>query len=378
MSEPTTTLQQLRRDLCDQLKMPFYERFPSGSTLTGTPTASVLYDSSLKQKNNAWKGDWVYMVDGDAAQEHRLITLFQSETEAIYPEYDFSTAPGAGDTYEITSIFSPAEIHNAINRAIQDSFPAFFDVIEDETLIVEEDQLEYDISGLGTSVWLVLKIWLERTGTGMTGIADSGGATTLTDASLAGALGDVDTNWKLSVYGGTGSGQVRDVSSVNDTTGEVTVTSAWTTNPDSTSKYRLWNPTKQEYTWKRLEAAQFDTDEYPSTLLLLRNYPDYYGLRMRIQYVGAPSTLSAEADTTVVPKEYILEMAQSILYGKLVPNTSRDRSRYAGLEEYHRLKAEQKKASRAFLVPDGTIWKDHDVSNMGAGVQEDDPLGFNY
>lgn len=375
MSEPTSTLQELRREICKELKMPFYQRFPDGSVMTGTPTTLKFNDANLIQQDGFWKRSWIYIVDGDAAGDSRMVTDFQASDESVYPEYAFSATPAVGAAYELLSIFSATDIHGAINRAIDDGYPSFFDVVMDETIVIKEDTIQYSLTSLSTSVWRVLRIWLERATTSITGVVDSATSTTLIDSELIGNLGDVDTNWDISIYDGTGAGQLRDVSSVDDSTGEVTVT-AWTTDPDSTSKYRLWNPSDQKYPWAPLTSVQFDTVEHPNTLYLYRNYPDFYGLRMRIQYLGKPSTLSTEAGTTVVPKEFIIKHALSQLAGRLVRENKVDRTLWASVQEYARQEFERYRLNHAFEPPSGTLWSDHDLSPMGSVPSHEDPMGW--
>ena len=67
------------------------------------------------------------------------------------------------------------------------------------------------------------------------GTATSGAATTLTDSSQSWTANEWD-NYVVWIYGGTGSGQWREI--VSNTTTALTV-ATWTTNPDNTSTYRI-------------------------------------------------------------------------------------------------------------------------------------------
>jgi len=68
------------------------------------------------------------------------------------------------------------------------------------------------------------------------GTASAGGATTLTDATKAWTA-DQWINAQVRITGGTGIGQIRRVTDNDGTV--LTVASAWTTNPDNTSTYRI-------------------------------------------------------------------------------------------------------------------------------------------
>lgn len=68
------------------------------------------------------------------------------------------------------------------------------------------------------------------------GTATAGGATTLTDSSKSWTV-DLYATGVVYIYEGTGAGQIRTISS--NTATELTVSSAWTTNPDATSIYAI-------------------------------------------------------------------------------------------------------------------------------------------
>jgi hypothetical protein len=219
--------------------------------------------------------------------------------------------------------------------------------------MVKEDTLKYTISGLTYVPWLVTKIWVEHNETKINGTATSGGASTLTDSS--GKFGDVVANWLVSIYDGTGAGQLRIVDSATST--QITTTVAWTTNPDSTSKYMVWDAESETVQWEQVLHARFDAKEWPTYLYFTKNFPNSLGLRIRIEYMTRPSALATDAATTPVPKEFIINKVLSILFGQKVNDNRADRTRYANLEEYRRQLAEQYRAARAFQQPDITVWQ---------------------
>ncbi len=72
------------------------------------------------------------------------------------------------------------------------------------------------------------------------GTASAGAATMLTDSLRIGPLAvvvDAYTNKALKLTGGTGSGQVRNISS--NTSTALTIDTGWATNPDNTSTYSI-------------------------------------------------------------------------------------------------------------------------------------------
>ena len=69
-----------------------------------------------------------------------------------------------------------------------------------------------------------------------TGTATAGGASTITNTAKAWATNQW-TNYQIRIAEGTGAGQIRTVSS--NTATQITVSVAWTTQPDATSKYSI-------------------------------------------------------------------------------------------------------------------------------------------
>lgn len=72
----------------------------------------------------------------------------------------------------------------------------------------------------------------------VTGTATAGAAGSITDTKRK----ESDDYWKggiVEIMSGTGNGQKRDVTGFTQSTGALTVTPNWTTNPDTTSIYRL-------------------------------------------------------------------------------------------------------------------------------------------
>jgi hypothetical protein len=72
--------------------------------------------------------------------------------------------------------------------------------------------------------------------TGSTGTATAGAATTLTDSTKSWGVNDF-AKMQIVIVEGTGAGQVRTIAS--NTATAVTVTSAWSTNPSTDSKYEI-------------------------------------------------------------------------------------------------------------------------------------------
>lgn len=374
MAEPTLTRQELRRSLARELRMDFARRY-GASTLTFVTNTSNVTDTKLTQATDFWKNQFLFIYSGNAAGNVRRITASTSGG-ALTLEYSLGAVPSIGDGYEIHAIWSADDLHQALNRSIRDSFPAFFDVVLDESIVLSQDQLEFDLTALATLPFRIKQVYREvNIGQVLRGTATSGTTTYLADTALIGRLtGIVTSNWKIGIYYGTGKGQLRSVASIVDATGRVLPSAVWTTTPDTTSRYTLWDPTVQRKEWDRVMAARFDNFDWPSTLYLYRVPAYEWGMRLRLKYLARCTQLAAETDTTVLPEAYLLSDAQAMLYGQMVNDSRADRQRYAALSQEHAKAAMDFKASRAFREPAGTLWQDEEMG--GRYFDSANPMGW--
>jgi hypothetical protein len=352
MAEPSVTLQQLRRAIAKELNMPFFKRYKNGYLDADSGDTDELIDSDLTQKDKFWVGSWVYRV---ASQEASLITNFTASDNKLSLEVPV-TSFAAGDDYEIHSLFNAYDIHEAINAAIRDSRRIFLETITDESLIVEEDKLAYSLSSLTRTPFLIHKVWLEQPGSVQRGNVVSATINTVTLPSGVLPSSLVDT-WYISIYDGTGKGQLRQLVSINPTTAGV---SDWDTTPDDTSKFALWNASEQINDWYPWRALRYDsTKEFPDVLYFSRRPIDFYGLRIRIEYSSLPLELTAESDETKIPQSYLVPAAISKLHGRKVGDNKVDRElHFAESRRYSDLAASWL-MQNAPHQPDTTILDQH-------------------
>jgi hypothetical protein len=330
--------------------MEFFKRFQEYATCDSDSSSELIVDASLTQPDDYWKNMWLYIAgDSDSTpnvDNVRLIDHFDASLNKLFLEYPLAGSPSIATQYEIHNIFSTFELHDAINEAIHCGFPEFFDVVTDETLIYKADTLEYDLSGLNTAPWIIKAVYLEQPEKSQTGTVTAFTVTSLSDSTAS--FSEVSAGWIISIYDGTGAGQQRVVSSVSGI--QINVSVAWTTNPDTTSKYRVWDPNEQYKSWYRIISWDLDAEEYPSILYFAHRYVSLYGARIRIVYAAEPSELSIDSATTVVPKEYVISKAIEILATRRISTNSADRSKYTSMEQLYRIKADDYKNRNSFRM----------------------------
>lgn len=378
MAEPTTSRATLRRQICRDLQMPFFRRFSDGYLTVQASTSGTtdeLRDDRLTQAHRFWKGAWFYDVSASA---QRLIIDFQQDRDAMLWEFPLDNAPTAASDFEILSTWNPKEVHDAIDEAIREAFPAFYDVVISEDIVLETDKLEYDLAtsvggrGVLTNAYRIKAIWLEQTGSGATYTAASGAGTAIAvdDETFTGT----DTDWAISVYDGAGAGQLRGIES-GDSDGNITIDTALSVSLDTTSKLRIWDKAGQLYPWRAISAVRFDQKVWPNKLYFNQRYESQVGLRMRIQYIAQPQSLESDSAETMVPQKYIQHYAMGKLFGVRIPDNAVDRKAFATLEDRMMQKAAEYKINNAFNQPDGTLWTEEEHGPTLFSL-DDDPLGW--
>ncbi len=352
MADITRTLQELRRGICSELRMPFFRRYVNGySTIKTGSSASLIKDTALTQADKFWNKMWFYHVP---TQSISLIRAFQAQTDSFNLELPLESDPTVLDQYEIHSIWNAQDIKIAINRAIGAANRTFPDSVSDKnTFVIKENNLTYSLSDLTKKPWLVNRIWIESVPSVKRGtlVSASGSSATVENSDI---LSDVEAGWLISIYSGTGIGQVRTISGISGS--QVNISVNWATTPTSTSKYAIWNPEYQLQDWYETPDFHTDSKEFPDTLYLHGRYPASYGLRIRIEYLALDSDLSTETDTTIIPKEYITAKAISILYGQHMNNVKADKDTAYALFKRYSDEADAYIARNAPHMPD-SIWR---------------------
>src|SRR3990167_9437072 len=358
MAEPTFTRTSIRRSIGRMARMEFFMRYGSNNSVLcdslATTDSNISFDNtdgaavSLPQDSDFWVGSWLFDL---AQSEERMITVSNSSGE-ITPEFGFTLAASSGDSFEIWDLWPQSDIHAKMNMALRNSWRAFPNIVNAETIVIREGLVRYGLldSDLiqpdmtNPSVAYVLQLFIERNNRVIRGQVTSTGSTfTFTDNSFPyDSDSEIDSDYLVSFYSGPGAGQLRQLNTVDsnllftvDT--DYAATDALTTD----SKYAVWDPTTDaQDEWYRLTAVRFNSMEYPDYFELRNLYPSAYGMRMRVMYVENTTDLLAEAEVTRVPEEYVAFKSLSMLYDELVGDNRHDRASHAGLAEYYQSLAE--------------------------------------
>jgi len=354
MAEPVSTRQQIRRAIGRLARMDFYMRYADGFVTANSTeqTTTQIAVPDLTQRDDFWNNSFVWQI---TSSEDRRINDFDVSSTAGFLglEYPLAAASSSLDTLEITSLWSPTQIHAAINASLESVSMRYPDVVVDNSLVVEENRMQYALSGLTTTPWSIMQIYVERPASSITGNPTGATATTLSDTAQD--FSTNDTDHFVSIYGGTGSGQLRETST-GSSDGVLTV-AAWTTNPDTTSLYRYWDAGNQQIDWYRVSDVRTDAVEYPDNVYFSELYSGSYGGRIKIIYLANQTSLAADSDETTVPILYITHKALSMLHDSLIGDNRVDRGVHASLAEYYDGLADKYLASSPRRRPSGTMWR---------------------
>ena len=326
MSEPTTTRAEIRRQIGRMTRQSFFLRYrkdgyvPITASSTTAP-GSITSSDKLIQASNKWQNTFAYDVTAD---EDLLVTASSSDGLLVL-EWPQTAASTAADELELWDMWPASGVNSAINDVLRsdECWHAFPNVVTDETLIMKEDTLIYDLSGLTSAPARILEMYIEDNNSVVTGVATTG-STTYLDDTTANLDTDADSDWFVSVYEGTCKGDLLEVTSVSSDQ-RITPAADFSATPDTTTKYALWDAAEQEIDWYKLVGVRFDQIENPNEFHLYHRYTSAYGMRFRLVYEAQSSTMADDTAETVVPKMYVVYKAMSFLYDELVGDNRVDR-----------------------------------------------------
>lgn len=299
-----TARSAIRHSIGHRLRQPFFTRLGSAaeSAAADSGSTTTLVDANLLlQEDDFWNGHFVYRTDSD---EVRFISDFDQGTNTVTILEPLANAFGSSDSYEIWSTISPHEVNEAINVALRNAWPWFFRRESEEVVVQADSGDGYTLSDVLTyTPYKVLAVEMEDLVSSVTGQVTSGGTSTqLIDSNAAFTSADVGKS--VRIYEGTGVGDIRTVSTVDSTT-QITVSSAFSSTLDTTSKYRLVDADANERGFRTQISWYLDKKENPTTLRFTGHPYSLEGYVFLVRYEAQFSALSTDAATTNCPLEFV-------------------------------------------------------------------------
>lgn len=157
----TTNLTELRRELSRVMREPFFRRIADHRPVAYA-AANALADTALGRfdASEGWPYAFAYIP---ATGDQREITNFLSDGTVgyAYVSPNWSVNPGVGYDYEIHSIWSAQEKTDALNHAVHDCWPAFYEVLSDESIVIQKWKKEYDLLHLANHTRHIMGVFIE-------------------------------------------------------------------------------------------------------------------------------------------------------------------------------------------------------------------------
>ena len=373
MAEPTYTRKELRRAICAEARMEFYKRYPDYElTPDSDCSTTTLKCSKLVQAADSWKSSYIWVMSTDNARDglERYITASGTDGSLTLEwPCDTDQVPSTDDTFEIISMWPPSFIHEKINDVVRDEFRVYPNVVTDESIVIQEEKLEYDLTGLVPLPWQILQVYVERTTSGLYGTITSWS----TDGSQFGDttmdLSGVDTDWKASFYYGSGAGQLFSIQSVDTAAGLITPAVPAADMPGTDTKLMLWDPTDQDLAWYPYLYCRFDQTEFPDKLYLYEDPSASYGLRFRLVYLAQSTELIADSDVTTVPQYFIVHKVLAMLHDSLSEDNRVDARRHTEIAEKHDQLARDFAMRNPRRLPQRFLWQEPGSYATGRALQ---------
>lgn len=298
----TVSRQTLRRSIGARLRLPFFERYGKiGLTATGGSTTTLIDTGALKQADDFWNKSHLWHVDDLYS---RIISDFVNSTSTITFLEPASEAITASDEYEIWSRWSANDANDAINRALRDAWPNFFQATDGYIVIADDQGIDYDLSSLSPTVKRLAAVFLEYVSTDLTGqsVASPGAQDYLKDTNQTFTSDHI--GWEVRVYKGTSKGDRRTVSALIDSN-TLQVSANFSSTLDATSYFRLVDVNEAHYAYIPHTNWRANSLNEPTTLRLASHPQALEGYLLRLTYEAELADLTTEAATTIAPQEYV-------------------------------------------------------------------------
>lgn len=347
-----TTRAQLRRLIGRMLQQHFFKKMGSSSTATSNGTTTTLIDSTLAQADNYWNRYWIYFPAVDVVRE---ISSFTASTDTLtwLEPVSGTSVTASGVTYELWSQFTAKEVNDAISNALGEAWPWFFRVTEGYLVIQNDVGARYSLSGLSPTPRWLAQVWKEDAVSSVTGTVTSAGTSSqLIDSTKTFTSADIGK--QVRIYDGTSQGDFRTVSGASGNT--LTVSVAFTSTLDTTSKYRLVDNNEETRCFVPLTAWNTDREDNPTTLVMGGHLFGWEGFLYKLVYASDVADMTTESSEVAVPQQWLVwAVLEQLYFTKMVGSAASEESVWGTAYNVAKQKALQLAVIHKQHFPDGTI-----------------------
>jgi hypothetical protein len=363
------TRQYLRRRVAQQILEPFFVRVPAGQVaVVGTPgTVEEIplggdFIEIFKHNVNL-VGSHVFVCSGPNDGDEFTITNFDSTngTLSVYPVPD--SAFTNGNLIEIHTRTTARAKNDAINVAVNGSYPYFYEKATQEVVIPEDTTELTSAHGLPTDWRRLLEVWLEPQATihGAFDVNDAGMSNLFVNVDNVSWTADEWINFEVRFIRGSGVAGLYRTISDNDTD-----TLNWTSSLGIGTplldidgvKIVIADIANNRYgDWHRQSAVMPMGNPYFTSLLLGKYIQSNVGRLLRLVGIKEHSRLDDDADTTNIPEEFIIYHVCTELLPYLSlnePSSHAGSTQWAGRWSETRLEAIRQRLKWEF--PQSTHW----------------------
>lgn len=302
----------LRNLIGQRTGQPFFRKFGTVSAVaSASGTTTTLIDSKLlREEDNYWRGSFIYFP---ATDELREITAFDSATYRVSWLSALTNATTSGTPYEIWSQFTPIDVHNALDSALRQAWPFFFQVAQaDAITITQNTGLQYTIPtslGVRRLAQVYLKVF-ENTPALVTSLGDTTQVITST-----GTFSTDDVGKYITVYDNADSaiGDVRQIEEVTDSS-TVVVSEDFTEALPVGAKFKIVDVSSPYVQQRLLQNWVADKPDNPTKVWVGAHLGGCEGDILTLVYEAEYSTLTADDSETDCPVDFIVNGALANLY----------------------------------------------------------------
>lgn len=221
----TNTLVPLLRIVNDVLQRRLLaEQKVNGGQAQGGAAAAITLASTASDQDGAYTGMVVMITAGTGVGQSAAITAYAGGTRVASVGSAWTVVPDATSLY----VVARPPLQTVAAAPYPFNLPANLPLTETRA----------SLGALGASL---AEVYTALAAPGAGGQAQGGTPTTLVLASTAPDQDGAYATLQLRLVGGRGAGQVREVASYAGATRTATVTQPWTTVPDATTQYQLYD-----------------------------------------------------------------------------------------------------------------------------------------